>query len=231
MPTPSPILLLPGLDGTTALLEPLIQALGPDFEPIPVPLPGGASSRVEDLLEDIRTAAPPRPHWIFAQSASGPLAILHAARHPEHLRGLVLCASFAAPPLPPALLRLAGSWLDPSPAPPPRWAIRAAMLGLRPSSTRARQVRAALAGIAPGVLRSRLDQVATLDVREELADLRLPVLALRATRDRLVRRSAHLRLVAARPDLRVVTIPGPHLLAQARPQAVARAIEEGVRSF
>jgi len=88
----------------------------------------------------------------------------------------------------------------------------------------------ALAQVAPGVLRERPRAVLGIDQSTKLAQVGVPVLYLRAAEDRLVPRPAS-ALLAATPQIRFVEIEGPHVLLQARPLAVARAVDALLREI
>lgn len=59
----------------------------------------------------------------------------------------------------------------------------------------------------------------------ELARLSVPLLFLRGQQDRIISPRGSKRARALKPDASFVTIPGPHLLLQARPAAAWQHIE------
>lgn len=65
-----------------------------------------------------------------------------------------------------------------------------------------------------------------VNVDARLPLVRVPVLYLRGTRDRLLPTSTGSKLVAAVPDARLIDIEGPHLLLQAQPQVCTTVIAE-----
>jgi hypothetical protein len=83
----------------------------------------------------------------------------------------------------------------------------------------------------PGVLAGRLQAVQEVDVRTELKECRIPLLCLRAIRDRLISRACHQHMLSVRPDMKVVEIDSPHFLLQRRPHEAAKAIVEFVNSL
>ena len=83
-------------------------------------------------------------------------------------------------------------------------------------------VRAVIDTPSPAVMAHRMRDVAAVDVRSELAGIRAPALALRASRDRLVPAS---RFVSRDTPIETEVIDGPHLLLHARPQKCASVIE------
>lgn len=209
------IWLLPGMDGTGRLFEPLRAELGGN-DVRTVRYDGDDHAAIERALPDaLRTPKP--SDVIVAESYGGPLALRIAARHP--VARLVLVASFVTTPrmLPPAALV---GWAHP----PPRFAIRAAMLGLDAPAALVDAVRGALDEAPSATIAARVRSLADLDVRAELAAARTEVVWLAARHDRLVPGRQTVLARATRPDLVVHALDGPHLLAQRWPARVARYV-------
>jgi len=215
------LVLLPGMDGTGWLFESLVQALPPAIEPLVLDLPADRALGYDALLPLLRARVPDEPCVVLGESFSGPLAIRLAAELP-HVRGLILCASFARSPAPRALVSLGA--LFAAAGPPPATAIRALLAGLDAPADLVHAVRRAIASVAPGVMPARLRAVAQVDVTSTLAQVQRPVLYLQATRDRLVGPSAVQHVRQACPHARIVPFDSPHLVAQRRPTRVAQAI-------
>jgi pimeloyl-[acyl-carrier protein] methyl ester esterase len=170
-----------------------------------------------------------RPFVLLGESYSGPIAVSIAASAPPGLIGLVLCCSFARNPRP------ALSWLRPFvrfvptrvPATVPGWFL----LGGFSTKRLHAALTAAIAQIAPETLRSRLASVMDVDVTAQLARVRVPVLYLRATRDRVVPARVSREVLQSIPTARVVDIEGPHLLLQTAPAMAAQHMKSFVREM
>jgi pimeloyl-ACP methyl ester carboxylesterase len=78
--------------------------------------------------------------------------------------------------------------------------------------------------VRPDVLVSRIREVLACDVRQEASRIGVPVLYIRAKRDRLVASSCLEELRAVLPRMFVVEIDGPHLILQCEPLKAAKAI-------
>lgn len=219
------VVLLPGLDGTGTLFDPIERALSPHADVVRVAYPLDPSLAL-DALRAIATDRLPtdRPYLLVAESFSGPIAIRLAATRPRGLSGLVLVATFATPPLHPALLRLGAGLSCPLGAlPVPAWAIRAAMLGRDAPPDVVAATRTVVDALPAPVLAARLTALSRLTV-EDTVPIDVPVTLLEARYDRLVSVGAQRRLRKAFPDAQVEVVDGPHLLLQACPEACARAV-------
>ncbi len=222
------------MDGTGELFAPLEHALGQAVTVHRMRYPVDEPLDYAQLERWLRPRLPQEPFVLLGESFSGPLAIAIAADPPPPLRGVVLCCTFARSPS--ALLT---AWHAPA-APAMAWlAKRAWASGLLGSAlfgayaTRSLQQRfdQALRPVAPQVLAQRMRAVARIDVMDRLRTIRLPMLALTAREDRLVRRSAAQAMARARPGLQILDLPGPHGLLQAAPERCAQAILQFCRSL
>jgi pimeloyl-ACP methyl ester carboxylesterase len=220
--------LLPGMDGTGELFAPLLAALPPDVPTAVVRYPDELLDYV--ACEVIARAALPenRPYVVLGESFSGPIAVAIAAQAPPGLVGCVLCASFVKSPrtilwLLKPLIRV---W---SPHRVPQ-AVAAHFVMGRFASPELRRLHArVLRQVSPKALTARLEAIADVDVRALLDRVRVPMLYLRATEDRLVPRSAAASFKRFAPSARVVEMEGPHFLLQANPVETARVISGFVR--
>ena len=99
-PTPLPILvLLPGMDGTGRLFDPLLHALPPNVAVQVLRYPPDQVLDYPALVERVWQQLPlDRPFVLLGESFSGPVAVSIAARRPSALLGLVLCSSFVRNP-------------------------------------------------------------------------------------------------------------------------------------
>ncbi|NBF08032.1 alpha/beta fold hydrolase [Pseudomonas sp. Fl4BN1] len=220
------LILLPGMDGTGSLFEPLLQALDPAWPVQIVRYPSDQPLDYPALIARVMAQLPTdRPFVLLGESFSGPVAVSVAAKCPSGLMGLVLCSSFVCNPRPglaplsPLLKFLPLQRL-------PFWPMDALLLGGFSTPTLRTALAAAIAQVQPQVLQARLQAVIAVDVRQALATLELPLLYLRARRDRLVPSSASALVLHLRQDARVVAIDAPHCLLQAAPVEAALHLQQ-----
>jgi pimeloyl-[acyl-carrier protein] methyl ester esterase len=217
------LVLLPGLDGSGDFFDALCRQLPPQWRTHVVPYPGDQPLSYSELTEFVLATLPCDGPFVVAESFSGPVAIQVAATRPAGLIGVVLCATFARSPrsvLKP--LRGLVRWAPVRAA--PMGLLSRCLLGAEANASRADRIRQAMNKCSVAVLRARAWEVLSVDVRSQLAGIRVPVLYLQATRDRVVPAAALGDMLRVLPGIQVARIDGPHFLLQARPGVCAERI-------
>jgi pimeloyl-[acyl-carrier protein] methyl ester esterase len=216
------LVLLPGMDGTGIMFEPFVEVLQ-GFEPRVVRYPPNLIA-YPDCVAFARQQLPvDRPFLLLGESFSGPVAIALAAERPAGLVGLVLCVTFARNPRPrlawaAPLLRLLPAMHLPLPL------LRRVLLGGRATEALSNLVATMLPQVPTATLKERLLAVVAVDHTALLDRVQVPILALRASQDRLVPKAATEWIRARRPT-DIVTLEGPHWLLQTRPDACLQALQ------
>ncbi len=108
------LVLLPGLDGTGILFQPLVESLPAGIEPVVIPFPPTEPLDYPDLARFVAPRLPQSaPFVLLGESYAGPLALQLAAEGAPGIVGVVLCASFVSNPtlVPSSFRHLAGPWL------------------------------------------------------------------------------------------------------------------------
>lgn len=217
--------LLPGLDGTGRLYSALAVELSAYFDIQVLDYPADELGGYPRLAEQILARLPDdRPFVLVAESFAGPLSVLVAARQPQQMRGLVIAASFLRQPVTQAsaLARLL-EWIPPA-LRPPQVVLEAVLMGGWQDPRVSKLLASSLSRATPAVLKSRLVAAMRVDVRKEFDRIAVPVLYLRATRDRLLRKAVCRDFSrAARPPLQIDLV-APHFVYQAIAPQAARQI-------
>jgi pimeloyl-ACP methyl ester carboxylesterase len=219
------VVVLPGLDGTTALLQEFCESLAAvTVVARAVAYPPDQAFGYEQLEPLVRAQLPSEPFVLVGESFSGPLAIRIAADPPPNLLGLVLSTTFARAPLPglSAFAPLARF----APARPPMLLLSWLLLGPWATPRLHSQLSSALGAVRSSVLRARAVATLRVDVSKLLPSVRLPVLQLIASSDRLLAGDAASVLASGLTHCRTVTVPGPHLLLQTATRECAREVAE-----
>jgi pimeloyl-[acyl-carrier protein] methyl ester esterase len=218
------LVLLPGLDGTGLLFADFVAALGPEFDPIVVRYPGDVPLGYAGLEPPVRKRLPAdEPFLLLGESFGGPLSISIAASSPPGLAGLILCCSFVSCPRQYlGKLRFLVPYLPVHGLPRSIFARRS--MGRFASKELASKLKEASEHVSPDVFRHRIGEVCATDFSVKLQQVRVPILYLRASTDRIVPRGASRRIKRLVPSRRIVEIDGPHYLLQACPAAAVDAV-------
>ena len=219
-----PIILMPGMDGTGILFQPLereLRARGATEVRI-TRYPTDEVFDVEAYLAHVPLAQTDAVHLV-AESFSGPLAIQLAAREGIRVRSMTLIASFARSPRPRLLSAARSMGHGIFAAPPPSWAVRTFMAGGAEAALMG-EIRRAINLPSPRAMASRLRWLSNVDVRDELRSIACPFRAVLATRDRLVPTASHHELVSLGAS--AADVDAPHLAAQVAPGRCAEIILE-----
>jgi pimeloyl-[acyl-carrier protein] methyl ester esterase len=223
------LILLPGLDGTGKLFAEFLIALDPCVRAKVLPYPADLPLGYDELEPLVRAALPTRGRFVLlGESFSGPLAIRIAARAPPGLAGLILCVTFASNPYPGLAWARRLAPLLPLKS-MPRWLRAPLMWGSASPSKAPRQSERAMAGVDAAVIRCRIAALLSVDETAALAKISVPTLVLCAARDRVVSKSATMRLMRGIRHARRVDVDGPHLLLKTRPQECVAAVLEFMR--
>ncbi|MCF7221078.1 alpha/beta fold hydrolase [Marilutibacter chinensis] len=222
------LVILPGLDGTTALLEAFCSRIRQSGLPArTTAYPPDRVLGYPQLESLVRAKLPAsEPFVLLGESFSGPLAIRIAARPPANLAGLVLSTTFARSPVP-ALAPLTGL-VRFAPARPPMPLLYWWLLGSWATPPLRSALQSALHTVVPSVLRARAAAAMSVDVSAVLPSIRMPAMHLVASRDRLLGRSAAQLVAHGIPHCRTVTVAGPHLLLQAATEPCALEVADFV---
>lgn len=221
----APILvLLPGMDGSGSLFQPLVDQLGFSFDIRVIQYPAAEPLGYEALERLVISSLPKgEPFMLLGESFSGPIAISIAAAQPPGLTGLILCCTFAVSPRPllTALWPLARAL---SPRRAPSAVLDHLLLGRYSSKALSSALSSAVSSLSPAAFSARMRAIDTVNVLTKLKSISVPVLYLQATEDRLVPPSSCALVQRELPAIRVISIAAPHCLLQAAPGDAALAI-------
>ncbi|MGL4667619.1 MAG: alpha/beta fold hydrolase [Saezia sp.] len=229
------ILMLPGLSGTSTLMQWLAPYLEERYQLVLAELPVSISHKdqtydilcnhIEDTYFNQLTSS---QCWVLGESFSGPLAIMLAKRHPKKISGVILAATFITCPnqLAKKLQKLLFALLPIHFGREKMGALFLAGTDLfQASPIIKRELSLALSATPTQTLIERLSTVITCDLRP-LFPLAQPALYLQAKRDWIVQNQALKTIQIAQPNLKSICLDAPHLILQFKPQESASAIEQ-----
>lgn len=219
-------ILLPGLDGSGQFFDAFAAEIARFADPVVVRYPDVHGLSYDDLADYVAaTLSVDQAYFIVAESFSGPVAISIAARHPGQLKCLVLVATFARSPFPRVGAVLAALLPVLARFPLPQWLIRLVLLnGRRPEV--ACDIQDVIRTVPKHVLASRLRNVLTCDVTGLLRKIDVPVMAIRADRDRLLPGKCSNEMSEFQSAIRIVGIDAPHFVLQIEPEVTAAKLVE-----
>jgi pimeloyl-ACP methyl ester carboxylesterase len=219
------------MDGTGEPFAEFVSMLAPELQAIVVSYPPDKPLGYLELEVIARSRVPSdRPFVLLAESFSGPIAVSLAASSPRGLLGLILSCSFVKNPRP--CFRLFRSIVSFLPVRcVPAAFLGHALLGRFSSAPLLHTLARVLRIVSPEAIRARIRAVLDIDVASCLAEVRVPVLYLRATEDRVVPAAASRLILRWLPSARVVDVEAPHFLLQAVPGVAAEHVESFVREL
>ncbi len=220
------------MDGSGELFRELIEILPEGLESEALWYPADRYLNYRDLAGTLRGAIPvDEPFVLVAESYATPLGILIAAMEPPNLKGLVLSAGFATSPL--RGWRRTLAWdLAPvySHVSIPGFVARYLMVGDAAPKPLVEALQGAMSWLTPKVFGGRVREMLNVDVRTELAQVKVPVVYLQPTKDRLVDAACRAEMQVVKEG-RVVPMDAPHLVLQSEPILCTEILAEFVREL
>lgn len=218
------LVLLPGLDGTGQMFADFVASFGPEVRTIVASYPSNTPLGYAELEPIARSFLPQnQPFYLLAESFSGPIAISIAASSPPGLLGLILCCSFARNPLP--LFALFRPVVRVAPVSAlPMALLSFFVLGRFASPSLRGALARSLALVSPSVLRARACAALSVNVSASLPRIKVPVLYLRASEDRIVHRSSSALVVSLAQNAKLAEFAAPHFLLQVVPSQAASLV-------
>lgn len=227
------LVLLPGMHGTGELFSGFMSMMTVAERIEALHYPTDASPSYGQLSGTVQLFVPASdPYFLLAESFSTPLAVQFAATKPPNLKGLILCAGFAASPLT-GPRRFVASLFAPLLFRLPISSIAMDHCLIGPGAPKSLQVavQAAISSVRPNVLAARLRAVLSCDARQALSLVAVPLLYIRATRDKLVPQSCLDEIRRIKPEVCVAEIDGPHLILQREPKQSAEAVANFIQEI
>ncbi|MGI9227710.1 MAG: alpha/beta fold hydrolase [Gammaproteobacteria bacterium] len=221
------LVLLPGLDGSGRLFSPIHKELSDSVNMIVLSYPSDKVMTYSDLCHYLKDELPDSPYVILGESFGGPLAMKLSNYADENLKGIILCVSFVKNPQV-LFSRLIRPFLKPKhlQKETPAWHIRTMLINGVSDPKLIRNIQAATAELTREVYFHRLREIADVDVSHLLEKCELPILYLRAKKDRLVYESSMKLIEKLGKNVTVEKFDAPHMLLQTLPKLAAQSIKK-----
>jgi pimeloyl-ACP methyl ester carboxylesterase len=227
------LVLLPGLDGTGNLFAPLIPELPRTLSVITAAYPSERFLSYPELVSWLGELVPRDSSFaILGESYGSTLAVKFAATHPPNLIGVILCAGFISNPvrrcgpLPKLLARPLFFRFR-----PPDFLREYFVAGFRAPEGLKLALRDTVRSVNTEVFAKRARAVIDCDARQEIREVKVPLLYLQAAEDRLVGSACLDEIKRFHPETISISIRAPHLLLQREPRAAARAITQFLDTY
>lgn len=224
------IVLLPGLNGTAGLFDPLLSVATSEYELMVISYPTHQVNSYEELTEYVleKVGSIKGRFVVVGESFSGPIAILLSSKRIDGLIGTVLVATFASAPyftlakyLPWVLIFTLAKVLY--------W------LRIKFSDTKTLSILKAasieLKKVSPMVLAARTRAALTVDVDKKLQQSTVPMIYFRAKYDVVVPKWNLKKVTKIKPDINVVTFNTNHFLLQSLPQQAWESIDKFIKEI
>ncbi len=225
------LVLLPGLDGTGKLFSDFAAALPTEYRVITAAYPADIPMGYNELEPLVQKLLPQdEPFFLLAESFSGPLAVKIAAASPPGLLGLILCCTFIKNPHPvcyplhPLTHVFPFTWM-------PFSLLKRILLDNYANPTLIEKIHTIVQPLDNSVIQRRIHAVLTTDTSPLLSKLTLPMLYLRAQKDRVIYKSSSEHILRLAPQTQLVEFDAPHCLLQARPKETAMAVANFIESI
>lgn len=216
------LVLLPGLDGTGMLFEPLLEALPSHIKTKVVRYSSELSQSYAELEKYVITELPDEDYILLGESFSGRIAYNIASRNPENLVSVIFVASFIDSPckilnilLSVAPLKILLRKRVPNVV--AKW-----LLGRKIEKDKIELLRNALSSVRPEVLKYRIKAVCGMSPPTVSCESK--AIYILPTNDYLVPKGAERKIKTMCKKMRTHTVSGTHFILQSNPEACAKII-------
>ncbi len=216
------VVLLPGLDGTGRLFDPLVQAFSASVDVQIISYEADEKASYEELVSQVWDALPSEEFVLVAESFSGVIAYEIGLRQPKYLKHIIFVATFLQSPRPLLLPWIFSKymllkWI-------PDFVVKLFFLGRSVSQETLGLFQKTLTCVDRDVLFSRLMLIRKLQLKKE--PLMIASTYIEAREDMLVPNHSVETFKMVCKKLDVLCLKGPHLLLQASPKESAEVLEE-----
>lgn len=219
------LILLPGLDGTGNLFEPLLNEIQNERTIEVIRYPLNETLTYAELVTFVGNKIKNENSiYIVAESFSGVIALNLLTKYKNKIKGIILVASFVTPPHK-YLLKLSSLLpvksllkLD-----IPNFLIRTYCLGSEIAEAEISKFKSIIKLVNPNVLVHRLNEIEKLTNNEQLNSNSCKITYIQALNDKLVPNRC-LKELSSVVTLETEVVVGPHFLLQAKPKECAEII-------
>ena len=224
------LILLPGLDGTGTLFNPLLRHLPSWINPVVISYPKDQPLGYRDLLKIVTDSLPENGDFVLlGESFSGPLSVMAAAKRPERLVGLILCATFVKKPF-----RLLPSWISHLSVSPiymlwPATIQFRALFYKKELRDLVQPAAEAVKSVKPRVISARVKVIFNVNVEQDLLKVNVPILYMKSCRDHLIKKHNAEGIKRLKREMKIIELDTQHFILQLEPRKSAEVITQFIQ--
>ena len=220
------VVLIPGMDGTAILFDPLIEQAPAGVEIVKLPLIQSSDAGYQEQARDVISRIGEEPLVLVAESYSGMVAYQMLRMECKNIRHVVFAASFISRPswmaaiarfTPVAILKSRAI---------PKSLVGRVLFGRFSSDSLIECFYRSLLAVEDKVISHRLRQIATLE--EPTIPIKVPCTYIRPRGDRLVSKRSIEPFKNLCEKLSVCEVEGTHFVLQTNPQACWQIIQRTI---
>ena len=217
------VVLLPGLDGTGELFEPLIEMLPKSIKVQTISYDLNKKQSYSELIKYVILNLPQENFILLAESFSGPIAYQVALSKPKQLKSLIVVATFLENPRPFLLKFLPTRVLDLT---IPILLIKLFFLGFSTKIEIINLFKIAIKKVPPSVIAFRLDEITKLKLAQKKLDIKTTYI--QASNDKLVPSKSLKNWQNICSEISVFKVSGEHFILQSNPVKCAEIVRNEV---
>lgn len=217
------LVLLPGLDGTGLLFQPLLKALPSDIDVVVISYPPDVLMSYEELVEYVDARLPKENYILVAESFAGPIAYRLTQRNSSYLQSVIFVATFLESPRP-LLSKLSGLFSPSLIRVMPDFIIKSFLLGLSANNEVLRLFKESLKKVSPEVFSFRIKELSKLNQKQNQVVSKIKATYIQASNDNLVLKKSVNDFKKVFPEMEVFKVKGSHFILQTNPQACSKII-------
>lgn len=224
------LVLLPGLNGTADLFDPLLSVATSEYELMVISYPTHQIKSYEELTEYVleKLGSIKGSFVVVGESFSGPIAILLSVKSIDGLIGIILVATFVSAPYFTLAKYLPWHLIF-------KLARCVYWLSIKLSDTKKTSILKAasieLQKVIPVVLAARTRAALTIDVSRELQKSRVPVVYFAAKYDVVVPKWNLNKILQVKSNIKVITFNTQHFILQSAPREALEAINKFIKEL
>lgn len=223
------LVLLPGMDGTGRLFQPLLSELPLDIKTQVITYSNQKNQTYSDLIEEIKSQLPRVPFVLLAESFSGILAFRLSLDSSLAINKIILVASFLQSPRPKLLMLAKAVPISKLLSLPiPSMLLRKYCFASNAKEELLMLLKNTVKQVEPNVLAFRLRML--LELKRPLEVSQKNCLVIISSSDKLVPMDVSSAIIEQFSEVEIIEVEGPHFVIQQSPSLISKLVTDFVKS-